>query len=99
VESIDDLFDESKISTDSALFAKRKFVNLIPLTNDETKVAREKRKKILTQKRYFKEFIFFTIYLVSLYMTSYYDYSQYKHTYKACLYNLFSINKNFSSVS
>lgn len=96
--SIDDLFDESKLEKSNELFGNRKHVNLKPLDSDELKVACEKRKKILSQRRFIKELGLFTTFLVALFMINYTENTQLKYAYKASLDNLFNTFKNFSNV-
>lgn len=92
------MFDLTKLSYQAELFGQRKYVNLVPLTEEEITVARLKRKRILSQRRFIQDFLFYSVCLVVLFMIIYYDGNDDAYNYKSAIEKLFAINKNFTSV-
>lgn len=98
IDPIDDIFDENVDGNEKALYVKRKHVNTVPLNIEQLQVARDKRNKVLSQRKSLKEFTFFVVFIVVLCKIIYHDRNNLTFTYKECLGKLLDIDDSFNSV-
>lgn len=82
----------------NVLYSKTKYVNFVPLDEDQVKLDAEKINRFINQRNFMKEFIFYTLFVIVFYSMSFYNWNNYSNEYRQQLDKLFSIESQAKSV-